>query len=57
MPFSVEALFIVLAVGFFLGIVLALVVDGYPVFKRTIDTLVEAVKDLKKFKKKQPIEL
>ena len=53
MPFSVEALGIVFVVMFF-GVALAILVDFYPVFKNMIDTLVEGVKELKKFKRQKP---
>jgi hypothetical protein len=53
MPFSPEALGIVFVVAFF-GVALAILVDFYPVFKKFIDTLVEGIKDLKKFKRKKP---
>ena len=54
MPFSVEALGIVFVVAFF-GVALAILIDFYPVFKKLIDTLVEAIKDLKKFKRQKPL--
>lgn len=53
MPFSVEALGIVFVVAF-MGAMLAILVDFYPVFKKFVDTLVEGVKELKKFKKQKP---
>lgn len=53
MPFSVEALAIVFVVAF-MGVALALLIDFYPVFKHFIDTLVEGIKKLKKFKRQKP---
>ena len=53
MPFSVEALGIVFVIAF-MGVALALLVDFYPVFKHFVDTVVEGIKELKKFKRQKP---
>ena len=53
MPFSVEALGIVFVVAL-MGVALAILVDFYPVFKKFTDTVVEGIKELKKFRKQKP---
>lgn len=53
MPFSVEALGIVFVVAL-MGVALAILVDFYPVFKHFVDTVVEGIKELKKFKRQKP---
>ena len=53
---GLESLLIILVVMFF-GILLAVFRNSFPAIKYFVDTMVEAVKDLKKFKKKQPVEL
>jgi len=54
MPFSLESLAIVLVVSFF-GVALALLVNSFPAIKQFVDTMVEAVKSLKKFKRQKPL--
>ena len=53
MPFSVEALAIVF-VAALIGVAIAVLIDFYPVFKNFIDTLVEGINELKKFRKQKP---
>jgi hypothetical protein len=53
MPFSIEALAIVLAAAF-IGMMLAVLVDFYPTFKIFVDNVVDGVKELKKFKRQKP---
>ena len=56
MPYSLETLGIILVIGFF-GMLIATIRNALPYVKSFVDTMVEAVKSLRKFKKKQPIEL
>jgi hypothetical protein len=56
MPFAGESLLIIFVI-FGFGAIIAFLVNAYPHVKYFVDTMMEARADLKKFKKKQPVEL